>query len=167
MNWDAIGAVGEIIGASAVVLTLGYLAIQLRQARSEYIRNNARDLVVRNNVVLGKLADDKDLRARHIKGMQDYSDLSLEEKLAFGIWMFTWISNWEQAFEDQKSGSFEGLPLEAYSMGIAEVLRTPGGNEYWRRSRDYFSEDAARELDRVIGLSEQTWLDRFSETWER
>jgi len=49
--------------------------------------------------------------------------------------------------------------------GIAEVLRTPGGTEYWRRSRDYFSDDAARELDRVIGLSEQTWLDRFGETW--
>jgi hypothetical protein len=118
MNWDAIGAIGEVIGATAVVLTLAYLAIQLRQARSEYIRNNARDLVVRNNVVLGKLSDDKDLRERHIKGMQDYSSMSTEEKLAFGIWMFTWISNWEQAFVDQKSGSFEGLPLEAYSMGM-------------------------------------------------
>jgi len=29
MCWDAIGAIGEIIGASAVVLTLGYLAVQL------------------------------------------------------------------------------------------------------------------------------------------
>ena len=166
MNWDAIGAVGELIGATAVVLTLGYLAIQLRQARSEYTRNNARDLVVRNNVVLGKLTDDRDLRERHFRGMRDYSDLSSDEKLAFGIWMFTWISNWEQAYVDQKSGSFEGLPLEKYSMGIAEVLRTPGGTEYWRRSRDYFSEDAASELDRVIGLSEQTWIDRFAETWE-
>ena len=32
MNWDAIGAVGEIIGALAVVLTLGYLAIQTRHS---------------------------------------------------------------------------------------------------------------------------------------
>jgi hypothetical protein len=28
MNWDAIGAIGEILGALAVVLTLGYLAIR-------------------------------------------------------------------------------------------------------------------------------------------
>ena len=33
MNWDALGALGEIIGAAAVVLTLGYLAVQTRQAR--------------------------------------------------------------------------------------------------------------------------------------
>ncbi len=32
MNWDAIGAVGEIIGAVAVVGTLAYLATQIRVA---------------------------------------------------------------------------------------------------------------------------------------
>ncbi len=31
MNWEAIGAVGEIVGALAVVLSLIYLAIQVRQ----------------------------------------------------------------------------------------------------------------------------------------
>lgn len=31
MNWDAIGAVGEILGALAVVATLAYLAIQMKQ----------------------------------------------------------------------------------------------------------------------------------------
>ncbi|MFK8049606.1 MAG: hypothetical protein AB8B81_14365 [Halioglobus sp.] len=33
VNWDAIGAVGEILGAIAVVATLGYLAVQVRAAR--------------------------------------------------------------------------------------------------------------------------------------
>ena len=31
MNWEAIGAIGETIGAIAVVLTLVYLSIQIRQ----------------------------------------------------------------------------------------------------------------------------------------
>ena len=31
MNWDAVGAIGEIVGALAVVITLVYLAIQVRQ----------------------------------------------------------------------------------------------------------------------------------------
>ena len=31
MNWEAIGALGEVVGAIAVVLTLAYLAIQVRQ----------------------------------------------------------------------------------------------------------------------------------------
>ena len=33
MNWEAIGAIGEILGAIAVVATLSYLATQTRQSR--------------------------------------------------------------------------------------------------------------------------------------
>ncbi len=35
MNWDAIGAVGEIVGALAVLITLIYLARQVTHARRE------------------------------------------------------------------------------------------------------------------------------------
>ena len=31
MNWDAIGAIGEVLGAIAVIFTLIYLAVQIRQ----------------------------------------------------------------------------------------------------------------------------------------
>jgi len=34
MNWDAIGAIGEIVGALAVVLSLIYLATQIRASNS-------------------------------------------------------------------------------------------------------------------------------------
>ncbi len=33
MNWDAVGAIGEILGAVAVLATLIYLAIQVSQAK--------------------------------------------------------------------------------------------------------------------------------------
>ncbi len=35
MNWEAIGAIGEITGATAVVITLLYLARQVQHARRE------------------------------------------------------------------------------------------------------------------------------------
>ena len=31
MNWDALGSIGEIVGAIAVVSTLAYLSVQIRQ----------------------------------------------------------------------------------------------------------------------------------------
>ena len=38
MDWDALGAIGELIGAVAVVATLGYLAIQLRTENPFVVR---------------------------------------------------------------------------------------------------------------------------------
>ena len=34
MNWDAVGAIGETVGALAVVITLAYVAVQIRVSRS-------------------------------------------------------------------------------------------------------------------------------------
>jgi hypothetical protein len=35
MNWEAIGAIGEVAGAAAVVVTLFYFAVQIRNMRAE------------------------------------------------------------------------------------------------------------------------------------
>jgi len=33
MNWEAVGAIGEIVGATVVVITLAYFALQIRHAQ--------------------------------------------------------------------------------------------------------------------------------------
>ena len=40
MNWHAIGAVGQMIGALAVVVTLAYLALQVRASTKELAANH-------------------------------------------------------------------------------------------------------------------------------
>jgi hypothetical protein len=40
MNWDAIGAIGEVLGALVVIATLFYLSGQLRQNSVALKRNN-------------------------------------------------------------------------------------------------------------------------------
>ena len=43
MNWDAVGAIGELLGAAVVVITVIYLASQVRQnttaSRAEALRS--------------------------------------------------------------------------------------------------------------------------------
>ena len=40
MNWDALGAIGEIIGAVAVLATLFYLAAQIKMQNRQLERSN-------------------------------------------------------------------------------------------------------------------------------
>ena len=32
MNWEMLGAIGELLGAAGVIFTLAYLALQIRQS---------------------------------------------------------------------------------------------------------------------------------------
>ena len=39
MNWEAIGAISEAIGVVAILISLAYLAIQIRQSTREFSRS--------------------------------------------------------------------------------------------------------------------------------
>src|SRR5215831_3575171 len=39
MNWEEVGAIGQLLGSVAVFVTLVYLATQVRFARAEYMRS--------------------------------------------------------------------------------------------------------------------------------
>ena len=41
MNWEAIGAIAELLGAFAIIITLVYLTIQVRQTASAQEQQNA------------------------------------------------------------------------------------------------------------------------------
>ena len=61
MNWEAIGAMSELIGATAVVVTLAYLAVQIRE-NSRAVRSSTRSDISRGQMDINFiLAENPDL----------------------------------------------------------------------------------------------------------
>ena len=58
MNWDAIGAVGETIGAIAVIATLIYLASQIRQLKQQTAQNTMQHIADSMNQFMDTLASE-------------------------------------------------------------------------------------------------------------
>ena len=76
MNWDAIGAIAETLGAVGVIASLVYLATQIRQ-NTRTVRSATYQSL--NGVALqsqGNLAYDGETAEIVRKGMQDGSQLS-------------------------------------------------------------------------------------------
>jgi hypothetical protein len=63
MNWEAIAAVGQMLGSVAVFVTLGYLAAQIRYTRLDFARSvvENRANAVRENAIM--VATDEHLRS--------------------------------------------------------------------------------------------------------
>lgn len=75
MNWDALGAIGEIFGAAAVLITLLYLAAQVRQANVKASFETTREILAQFNDLNRLYATDSSIRHVLLKG----GDLSIEE----------------------------------------------------------------------------------------
>ncbi len=74
MDWNAIGAVGEILGAVAVVATLGYLAVQTRHSVAATQANTRQAILESDQQFLTNLMQDPTIEVIRFKG-----DLSDEE----------------------------------------------------------------------------------------
>ena len=89
MNWDALGAIGEVIGPLAVFLTLGYLAVQIRQ-NTKAVRASALDSSVNAvNAVRVAMIENVEVTALYRKGLENPDELDDNEKTRFRLLVHT------------------------------------------------------------------------------
>lgn len=75
MNWDAIGAVGEVVGAAGVIISLLYLAVQIRGDARAKRAATVHDQSTAFRDFLKTLATDEDLADVYLRGLRDFSSL--------------------------------------------------------------------------------------------
>jgi len=81
MNWEAIGALGEIVGAIAVVASLVYLATQIRIQNRESKISSVHEITeaFRNSIIA---LQDSEKSEIWIRGISDFDDLEPPEKFS-------------------------------------------------------------------------------------
>lgn len=85
MNWDAAGAIGEVIGAAAVVISVVYLALQVRTQTEESRLAATRDLSAQQLDFLRSITEGKELATIYLQGVRDYEGLRDEERLRVSL----------------------------------------------------------------------------------
>jgi hypothetical protein len=107
MNWDAISAIAELLGALAVIVTLIYLAVQLRQQNTvtkAQIEQQRADSVIQLATVLSVTEN----RILYTKVVLDRSltpaDLSEEENIHLKIILSPLRANFENTYQQFQSG---------------------------------------------------------------
>ena len=159
MNWDSIGAIGEVIGAIAVLATLIILVFQVKGARAEISLQMIREIKRHNNEdIKFPIKDPKHLQV-HIKAQRDYRGLSEEDRLFWSVWLFSWITQTEDAWLARNQGIANMQWVDNYLEGVALVLRSDGGRKVWPNIRGFYDKEFALEVDRAISKSKVSWLD--------
>lgn len=162
MTIEELGIVTDIVGSLAVIATLGFLAFQVRRARLEVSRQNARDMINNNNDVLLRLSENDALLDVHIRGQRDFASLAEAERLKWAYWLFAWITQTEQGYIDRRQKDFSGMKLDEYVEGLALVLRSEGGKVMWSGLKAWFDAEFCAAVERQIAKSSATIVERFA-----
>jgi hypothetical protein len=149
MNWEALGAVGEAMGGTGVVLTLLYLAIQVRQHTAE-MRAQASESVAENlREWLRPMIEDPELSRIFRTGAEGWDHFPPDDKARFFHMTFVWLKTIEAAHYQFSRGRLDPEVWRGSEAVVTSYLRGPGIRAYWSLRRDGFSAAFRAYVDSV------------------
>lgn len=132
MNWDAVGALAETIGAVAVVSTILYLAIQVRDGRKSAESDAIDQLVSGWSEAIRALGETNEIASVVQRGLSNYNELDASEMLMFHTRMDRVIMAYNKGLELSKRGLWE-LPPEIETAVLMFIV-SPGGTQWWEEA---------------------------------
>lgn len=153
MNWEAISAIAEIIGVIAVVVSLAYVSMQIRQntkvaraatrqAIAESTENLGNDLI--NN---GEIAE---IFVKHING----EELSPVESLRLQARCYRDMAHWENIHYQFGEGLVSGDQWVGFRRNLAALLAIDIYRDYWDSEAFHYSDAFRAEVDSILKETE-------------
>jgi hypothetical protein len=142
VNWEAFGAIAEMVGAGAVVATLLYLAVQLRSANRQAELESFRHTWDGLNQFCDLLSASREIASVVNRGRESLTRLDADEVLMFEhlhIRLLNTMESWHlQIIRTSSPGKYRDTQLANLSGIAAGYLGFPGTRDFWKRTRDYF-----------------------------
>jgi hypothetical protein len=135
---DALGNIGDFVGGIAVVVTLVYLAFQIRQntAQVRQTLHVARAQALRDTMTTGwvlEVARDSGLSALYSNGLSQPEQLTETERVRFLFLMGTIFGEIEKNHLMYEQGFLADERWEAQLGTLRLHLKQAGGKYYWER----------------------------------
>lgn len=156
MNWEAIGAVGEVLGAIAVLISLLYLASQIRGSRRSDQIIAVAESASAVDAWIGHIARDEKLFDLYRRGMTDYESLSREEKGRFSFLILQFLRSMEALWLQRKLGAMDDQYWTSMLVATEAVVGSPGGMRAFQRYRETLSLDFTDAVQRILEKADPT-----------
>ena len=129
MNWEAIGAVAEILGAVAVVASLVYLGRQIHQSNAQSQADARYSFLDAYGQLNLTVAEDRDLASVFRRGLQGL-DLDEDEAIQYFALMGQFLNTWSVLFDLRVERHLPETQWTVIRKDIIALLSTPGGRAF-------------------------------------
>lgn len=163
MNWDAIAALAELISSIAVLITIVYLAIQVRQANIS-ARSNARATIMHSGQMeLYQIINNPEIH----DAMALSEELSHEQKVKLHHWLIAFLRQREEEWLQQQDGTNDSAKGSSYKTLLLMLFGSPRVRSWWENVGNAgFDPDFVKEIEDAISSSVLS-ADEFTARWEK
>lgn len=141
MNWEAIGAVGEIIGALAVVSSLIFVGWQLRQNTLAIKTSTSQTHIEGYNSIAVNVLHNKEVAHLWRTGLdQGLTSLDDDDKVRFISLLSALYRYYDASYLQYLQKSLEPDLWNSIEQQVKQVSRTTGFSDWWATRSHWHSE---------------------------
>jgi len=149
MNWEAIGAGAEALGAFGVIITLLYLSFQIRQ-NTKVARGATRQAISDATVDLAsEFSGDTGLGELLIRSLEGQS-LTKPEALRLHARGFREMKHFENIYYQLRQGLMPEAEWSGYRQNLLLLLTVPAYREYWDTESFVYSREFQSEVKSIL-----------------
>ena len=130
MNWDAVGATGEVLSALVVVITLGYLAVQIRQNTAQQKREETVAIQRGQNEVVSVMNDPAMVRA-YAMTAEDGRSANPEDRARAIIWVIQYLNHFQIVYDLHHVGALDEVRYKLWEGFAISMVASKGLREWW------------------------------------
>ena len=149
MNWEAISAVGQLVGALAVLITLIYLTIQIRQNTATVATATYESAMTGFNDINVVVASSPTLAAILDRGCSSPDSLKAEEVVQFNFLLRCYANQWWKLFKLYERGSLQAKEWGIFAREAGQFFDQPGCRTF--REHNVLFSDLYIELEKHKG----------------
>jgi hypothetical protein len=163
MNWDAAGALGEMVGAFAVLATLFYLALQVQHARKEAQGTRKESALIGYAQMMGEtFMSGSEAGEIFRRGLVNFQELEPREKFLFHVIFLNQFMHVQNIVAQADSGLLSDEDRCAWLDFMAQLVKSPGCAAYWSEVSPIFTPSMVMEIERhVINLDKPSYVDQY------
>ena len=150
MNWEALGAIGETLGAVAVLITLGYLAVQVRQSTQAMKASALRSV---QDVVA--LTEKNERYIAYLMKAQRKEPLTAEERAHMVERYLTIMRTFERIWQEHKLGAVSQYQFEQHLDLLRWAMSTSEPRRMWEHLGNAFDPEFRAVVDTRV-LADKT-----------
>lgn len=138
MNWEAVGAIGEIVGAIAVIATLIYLAIQIRDSAQASRSAAVTDATGGIQAWYQELGSNPQAAELFLHGMSNPDALSQQDQFQFLMLVHGIFLGFQRSYFLSQAGTLDVGLRDSIGTAVHAVNHLPGIHFYWRQRKVFF-----------------------------
>ena len=150
MNWEAIGALSQLVAAIGLIPSVVYLAIQVRAQNRAHHRASLDMLTTQWADLIQTVNDSEDFGRIYLAGLGAFDAMEPTSKIRFGAYLLRVFRYWEAMFFHFEDGTLRRSSWKALQMQMADIIAYPGVQQWWLTRKHWYTDEFRGVVEAVI-----------------